>query len=165
MSSSLISVGSVGASVATPGQSAAGESAPKTLMDVFAGLLAKASGDAETGVEITQSSSATINGVEVTEAAGDIIATLLQGQADAAPEGEGGAPTSLADLLLKLQAALDAGEALDPELLKKLSESIDALAAMIGGIEVSADGTVTADLSADAAAKVAAPAARYPAAG
>ena len=155
MSSSLISVGSVGASaVAGAGASPAGGSAPKTLMDVFASLLGNTSGEA--GAETTQSSTSTINGLELGDIAREIIASLLEGKpaevaTEAPAEGEGTELPGLADLLAKIEAALDAGETVDPELLKKLGESIDALAAIIGSpAEVTA--TVSADLPLEIAA-------------
>jgi flagellar hook-length control protein FliK len=158
VSSSLISVGSIGApATAGASVSAGGEAAPKTLMDVFAALLGNATGD--TGAEITQESSATVNGIEIGGGVRALLASLLGGQTstvdDAGAPAEGGDLPGLADLLLKIEASLDAGETVDPELLKKLKESIDALAALIGGpVDASAAIAVKTDLpiAVDAAA-------------
>jgi hypothetical protein len=139
-------------------------------MDVFAALLGNAGGDETSGVEITQSSSAIINGIELKGIAGEIIASLLEGSPAGATEGSdpapaageegGGALTGLADLLLKIEAALDAGEPVAPELMTKLNDAVDALAVIIGG-PVSVDTAVTAELpveiDATASAKLSAP--------
>lgn len=148
MSSSLTSVGSVGASVvAGQGPAAVGKGAPKTLMDVFAALLGNVGGEA--GAEITQSSTATINDIELKGVAREIIASLLQGKdgpanpdapvadtpgaATPAVEADGSELSGLADLLARIEASLEAGQTADPALLEKLDVSIDALAVAIGG--------------------------------
>lgn len=123
MSSSLVSVGSVGASVsARTGVEAA---APKTLMDVFASLLA----GVDAGAEIRQSSTATVNGVDLVGTGRDVIRSLLQG--DGTTSDADVSVTGLADLLLKAEARVEAGESIDAETLKKLKAGLDALATLL----------------------------------
>lgn len=139
-------MGSVGATAApAAGVGAAQDSKPKTLMDMFASILAKAGGElaATAGVEITHESTATLNGIDLHGELGGLLGALLGGgrpvttQTAVPVEGEAatvpGESLGLADLLLKIEAALDVGETIDPELLKTLKASIDALAAAIGG--------------------------------
>lgn len=159
MASVLMSVGQVVGALAQGGKP--GGAGPRTLMDVFAAVLASVRGGSATSAQsdtsetaITQSSTATmtLNGISLGDAV-SALAGRLRGS-ETSGEGEG-----LEALLAKLEDALAAGAETDPDLLAGLGAIIDAMATLTGGVDAALGGTADAagEGLAAAAAKPAGP--------